>query len=201
MESNRQQSVELCGFDYLQALLICLEIVPQYLHLAPLPSQAQWEGMHHFGLPFYAERPADVQPQEIGAGCENPGEMAILTTRVLGCPDQYGTARPLTVDKPFQIGDGEWKCACSFGPLEERRTPVRYGAGADFIESLLDALSLARATYKTLVPTGWHARKSEDWLDCADFPFKIGRAFHIDMVGDLGPGAPDFTPSWLHPNE
>jgi len=33
--------------------------------------------------------------------------------------------------------------------------------------------------------------------DCADFPFKLGRAFHMDMVGDLGPGAPDFTPSWL----
>lgn len=193
----RRKNVESYGVDYIQALILCLQIVPSYLRLCPVAKRLHWHGMRHFGLPNHAERPADYQAPEIGAVQEYPGGMAILTTRTVGCLDQHGTAYPITLTlyKPFQVDDGEWKCAFSFGPLEEKRISVRYGIGADFIESLLDALSLARATYETFVPTGWHPKKSEDWLDCADLPFKIGRAFHTDIVGDLGPGAPDFTPS------
>lgn len=196
-DADRQRRVEICGVDYIQALLLCLEIVPQYLRLARLPSRARWHGMPHCGLPSHAERPPDFQPPEIGPAEANPGGMDVLTTRTLGHPDQHGAARPfaLTVYKPLQTREGEWKCAVSLGPSEEERLPVRYGVGADFIESLLDALRLARATYEALMPRGWHAKSARDWLDCADFPFKVGRAFHTDMVGDLGPGAPDFAPS------
>jgi hypothetical protein len=153
--------------------------------------------MPHCGLPSRAEQPADYQRPDIGSALENPGNLEVLATRSLGCPDPQGVTRALhfTVYKPLQTRDGQWSCAVSFGSEDDKRLPVRYGTGADFIESFLDALALARATYQTIVPKGWHPSKSEGLLNCDDFPFKMGRAFHTDMVGDLGPGAPDFFPS------
>ena len=197
-EPFRRKNAESYGVDFIQALLLCLQIVPSYLRLTPLLNRAHWQGMVHCGLPSHADLPADYQPPDIGLALENPGNLEVLATRSLGCPDPPGATRALTltVYKPLQAGDLQWSCAVSFGSTDDKRLPVRYGAGADFIESFLDALALARATYATMVPKGWHASKSERLLDCDDFPFKIGRAFHTNMVGDLGPGAPEFfTPS------
>src|SRR4051812_13626818 len=52
-----RENSEFWGGDFLQALLICLQMVPSYLRLAPLPNRAQWQGMHHCGLPSRAEQP------------------------------------------------------------------------------------------------------------------------------------------------
>lgn len=191
--------VEFVGVDFLQALLICLGIVPQYLRLAPLPHRAHWQGIHHCGLPSHAVRPADHQPPEIGPMEPNPGHLDILATRMLCFLDQYGAtyAIVLKVYKPFQTDDGKWRCAFSLCSDEGDKNPVRYGTGADFIESLLDALTLARATCEATAPTGWQASNFKDLLDCADFPYKIGRAFFTEPAKQTFPNMPDFSPSWL----
>jgi len=190
----RRKNPEMHGVDFLQALLLCLEIVPSYLRLTPLPNKAHWQGMHHCGFPSRAEQPADYRPPELGSALDNPGNLEVLATRSGGCPDAQGSTRALhlAVYKPLQMTDGSWHCAFSFAAEDDKLPPVRFGTGADFIEAFLDALALARATYQTMVPEGWDASKSETLLDCHDFPFRIGRAFHTDPVTPI-PGMPDFT--------
>ncbi len=193
---NIRKVAHAYGVDFLQALLLCLEILPSYLRLTPRPSQAHWQGMPHCGFPSHVEQPADYQPPDIGLASENPGNLEVLTTRLVGCPDPQGVVRALqlTVYKPLQTADGLWRCAFSFAVEDDKLPPVRYGTGEDFIEAFLDALALARATYETMVPKGWEAPQPETLLDCLGFPYKIGRAFYTDP-GKPFPGMPDFFPS------
>jgi len=91
------------------------------------------------------------------------------------------------------MGDGTWKCAYSFDPVDG--TSIRFGTGADSIESILDAPSLARVTYDSMIPHGWRPAKTEDLLDCDDLPYKSGRSYFIDSVASHDPDMPDPTPS------
>lgn len=94
--------------------------------------------------------------------------------------------------KPIQVGEGAWKCGYSFDPLNG--TSIRFGTGVDSIESLLDALTLARITYESMIPHGWRATKTDELLDCDDLPYKSGRAYLIDPVARHEPDKLDFTP-------
>lgn len=192
-----RKNVDIAGADFIQTLLLCLATVPEALRLE-LGSRASWQGMSDCGLPQCAQaaRPAFSLPPDIPPLEKTTRRLETLTKRVLGSPDEAGLehALLLTIYKPFQVDDDAWKCAFSFGPSESAL--VRFGVGADFVEAFLDALALARIAYEATVPNGWKASESEGLFDCADFPYKIGRSYWTDTVGDLGPGAPDFTPSW-----
>ncbi|UQA56731.1 DUF6968 family protein [Polyangium aurulentum] len=186
-----QRVNHIAGVDYIQAVLCCLEVARGYIE-HPKEQRSSWQGMSHSGLPRHAEKPASYQPPAIPPPEASPGNLEVLTTRRLGCPNEGGVEQELilTVYKPLEAEGGTWKCGFSFGPTES--AAIRYGVGADFIEALLDALALARVTFEAMVPTGWVASESDALRDCADFPYKIGRSFGMDRVGDLGPGAPEF---------
>ena len=116
--------------------------------------------------------------------------MDVLTTRMLGYPDESGVEREilLTVFMPFKAEGEIWKCGFTFGAPEN--APIRYGVGADLIEALLDGLAKARATFEGTVPKGWVT--SGDLLDCSDLPYKIGRSFWTDPAPEI-PDMPDFS--------
>jgi hypothetical protein len=116
--------------------------------------------------------------------------MDVLTTRRLGYPDANGVQGelPLSIFVPFKAEGEMWKCGFTLGPPESE--PIRYGVGADFLEALLDCLAMARAMFEGKVPKGW--APSGELLDCTDLPYKIGRSFFTDLVGELPPGSPDF---------
>jgi hypothetical protein len=188
---SNQRLMHAYGVDYLQALLGCLSVARGYIE-HPEEQRSSWQGMFHSGLPLHEEKPASYQPPDVPSPEANPGNLEVLTTRRLGYPDEGGVERDLilTVYKPFQAEGETWKCGFSFGPPES--ASIRYGVGADFIEALLDAFALARVTFEAMVPKGWVAPESEGLHDCADLPYKVGRSFGTDMVGDLGPDAPEF---------
>jgi hypothetical protein len=183
-----RENVDMAGADFLQALLLCLAIVPHALRLE-LRTRAHWQGMRDCGLPRSAEnpegeQPPSYQPPDIPPPEPNPGDLRILSTRRLGLPAEHGVERALllTIFKPIQAESETWKCAFAFGPTEGAQ--VRYGIGADFIEALLDALALARVVYEAMVPERSVAPGREELLDCADFPYKIGRSYWTDLRGD-----------------
>jgi hypothetical protein len=169
------------GIDSLQAILDCLGAARAYIE-HPTEERTSWQGMSHSGLPWRSARPEGYQKPQIPALEKNPGDLDVLGTRKVACPDQNGatSALVLTVYKPTQMGDETWKCAYSFEPLDGGS--IRYGTGADYIESFLDALTLARVTYDSMLPEGWRASETEDLLDCAYFPYKVGRAFFKDPI-------------------
>ena len=103
---------------------------------------------------------------------------AVLATRKLGHLDDAGVERQaiFTLYVPFQESDA-WKCGFAFDPWPD--TLVHYGVGSDAIEAMLDALASARIVFESMTPAGWTA--SDDLLDCADFPIKVNRAFHINL--------------------
>lgn len=179
-----RKNVDIAGADFLQAFLLCLAIVPEALRLE-LRSRTSWQGMSACGLPQRAEeaRPAVRSALDLPALEEAPASLETLTTRMLGCPDANGVERSLllTIYKPFQADDEAWKCGFALGPPENAR--VRFGTGADFIEAFLDAVTLARIAYEAMVPRGWSPSEPEGLLDCADFPYKIGREFWTNDIG------------------
>jgi hypothetical protein len=167
------------GVDVIQAFLHCLVIARLYFETTSWSMGAHWQGIRDCGLPATGEAPSPPQPSEIPPPENNPGDLEIFTARRLVRPDESGTEMELvlTVFKPFQADGETWKCGFAFGSYEI--APIRYGIGADFIEAMLDALSLARVMYATMVPLGWVPSESGGLLSCADLPFKIGRSFWI----------------------
>jgi hypothetical protein len=181
------------GVDFIQAFVLCLNVARIWFENTAPFGRAHWQGVLGCGLPSRGgeeEKPVLLGPADIPPTDVNPGNMDVLTTRVLGYPDESGVARELvlTVFVPFKAGGESWKCGFTFGPPEN--APIRYGVGADLIEALLDSFAMARATFEGMVPKGWGS--SGDLLDCADLPYKIGRAFWTDPSPEI-PGMPDFS--------
>jgi|GEM_PF-1701163 len=182
------------GIDFIQCFLCAVEVAYGYLLGSDLRKRAHWQGVQHCGLPWRSERPEGHQEPQIPALEEKPSDLDVLGTRKLAFPDQNGVTSKvvLIVYKPTPMGDGTWKCAYSFDPLDG--TSLRFGTGADCLESILDALALARVTYGSMIPHGWQPSKTEDLLDCDDLPYKSGRGYFIDL-SLLDPDMPDFRPS------
>lgn len=170
------------GIDFIQCFQCAVEVARGYLLGSTLRKRAHWQGVQHCGLLWRSERPEGYQNPQIPALEEKPSDLDVLGTRKVACPDQNGGTSKvvLIVYKPAQQGDGTWKCAYSFDPLDG--TSIRFGTGVDYIEAILDALTLARITYDSMIPHGWHASKTEDLLDCDDLPYKSGRSYFIDPV-------------------
>jgi hypothetical protein len=180
------------GVDFIHAFVTCLRIARIYLENTRPFGRAHWQGMLGCGLPSPAEKPASLGPADIPPPEGTAGNMAVLTTRMLGYPDESGVEREillLTVFVPFKAEGEVWKCGFTFGSPENG--PIRYGVGADFIEALLDGLAGARATFEGEVPKGWVP--SGELLDCADLPFKIGRSFWTNPTGGPPQDMPDFS--------
>ena len=170
------------GVDFMQSFLGAVDVAYCYLLGPTLRKRSHWQGMKHCGLPWRSERPEGHQEPQIPALEEKPADLEVLGTRKLAFPDQNGATSKvvLTVYKPTQMGDGTWKCAYSFDPVDG--TSIRFGTGADCIESVLETLSLARVTYDSMIPHGWRASKTVDLLDCDDLPYKSGRAYFIEAL-------------------
>lgn len=170
------------GVDFIQSFLGAVDIAHSYLLGPTLRKRAHWQGVKHCGLPSRSERPEGHQEPQIPALEEKPAVLDVLGTRKLAFPDQHGVTSKvvLSVYKPTPMGDGTWKCAYSFDPLDG--TFVRFGTGVDCLESILDALALARVTYDSMIPHGWQPSKTEDLLDCDDLPYKSGRGYFIDPI-------------------
>jgi len=185
-----RKGVDLAGVDFIQALVSCLEVARAYLESTALSGRAHWQGMLDCGLPSFAERPAALHPASIPAPDGKAGDMNVLTTRRLGYPDENGIQREtiLTVFVPFKAEGEVWKSGFTFGPSAD--APIQYGVGADFLEALLDGLAMARTAFEGRVPKGWVPLGG--LLDCTDLPYKDGRSFATDLVGELPPGSPDF---------
>jgi hypothetical protein len=164
------------GPDIIGAVVHALAYSRLYAETMSWWNSAHWQGVSGCGLPASGEQVPAHQPPQVPPPEVNPGNLAVFATRTLGRPDDSGIEieSTLTTFTPSQV-DGVWKCAFTFGPPEG---PVRHGSGADFIEALLDALSLARVTYESTVPEGW-APRGEGLLTCADLPVKIGRSFWV----------------------
>jgi hypothetical protein len=130
------------------------------------------------GLPTASTEPVNTRANTRILANEDAPRLAVLMTRKLGHLDDAGVDRQavFTLYVPFQKPDG-WKCGFSFDPWPD--TLVRYGEGSDAIEALLDALAAARCVFDSMTPAAWIV--SDDLLDCADFPIKINRAFHINL--------------------
>ena len=185
-----RKGVDGAGVDFLQAFVECVKIARIYLESTALFGRAHWQGMLDCGLPSYGARPASWAPPDIPPPASNPGNMDVLTTRVVGYPDESGAERELllTVFVPFEAEDKTWKCGFTFGP--PLNAPLRYGVGADFIEAFLDCVAMARATFEGTAPKGWI--RSGGLYDLCDLPYKIGRSFWTDPGGEI-PGMPDFS--------
>jgi hypothetical protein len=167
------------GVDFLQALLSCLEVARGYVE-HPSEERTHWQGMPHSGLPWHAKKPSSYEAPDVPAPETAPPGLEPLTTRKLGIPGEDGmlTSLLLTIFIPRPGKDGIWHCAFSFSQSEAAL--VRYGVGADLIEALLNALSLARATYETMIPRGWVAPESGELLGSLSLPYNIGRAYWIE---------------------
>lgn len=176
------------GIDFIQAFVECLKVSRNWLESMSPFRQAHWQGVPGCGLPGLAERPASLGPADIPPPEGAAGPMNVLTTRILGYPDEGGVEKELLliIFTPFKAeGETMWKCGFTFGPPEN--APIRYGVGVDLIEAILDVLAKARATFEGIVPKGW--KPSEDMLDCADLPFGIERSFWTDLSSEPPPGS------------
>jgi hypothetical protein len=178
------------GIDFIQAFVESLKVARIWFENTAPFDRAHWQGVPGCGLPSRGEKPASLGPADIPPPDGTAGNMDVLTTRMLGYPNESGaeTELLLTVFMPFKVEGEIWKCGFTFGP--PTIAPIRYGVGADLIEALLDGLAMARATFEGTVPKGWRA--SGDILDCADLPYKIGRSFWTDLTGEPPPDMPDF---------
>ncbi|UQA56221.1 DUF6968 family protein [Polyangium aurulentum] len=172
-----RRNVVARGVDFIQAFLHCLVIARSYMETTQGSGSLRWQGMRDCGLPESGD--SSCPPLEIPATEDDPGGLEILATRKLGIPDENGLVREavLVVYRPLQESADRWRCGFAFGPDEVAR--VRYGTGADAIEALLDALSLARTAFDTMVPKGWAPSEEAELLDCSDLPCKIGRSFRV----------------------
>lgn len=185
---SNQRIIELRGIDFIEALLFCLKVARGYVQ-HPTEERTSWQGMDHMGLPWHVKMPEGYQPPDPPHAEANPGNLDVLATRRLGVPDDKGGVRELilTVYRPLAVNESTWKCAITFG--DGGREPVHYGAGADFIEALLDALATARTLYLRMVPSGWEAPESEGFQGVEFLPYKIGRAY-FTILGDDATDAP-----------
>jgi len=165
------------GVDWIQAFTVALRFARLYFETTNWSRTGHWHGMRHLGLPDSATDSPMHGPGEIPQLEKRIESLDVIATRPLGFPDENGGLREvvLTIYAPFVTQEGSWKCAFSFDPLDAGS--IRYGAGADFIEAFLDALAVARRVFESMIPAGWTG--SEDLFDCAAFPIKSGRAFHI----------------------
>ncbi len=197
IERLSEKTIPSGGIDFIQCFLGAVEVARGYLLGSDVGRRAHWQGVQHCGLQWRSERPEGHQEPQIPALEEKPADLDVLGTRNVPCPDQNGVTSKvvLIVYKPIQMGDGTWKCAYSFDPVDG--TSIRFGTGADCIESILETLALARVTYDSMIPHGWRASKTEDLLDCDDLPYKSGRAYFKDPAAYHDPDMPDFRPSWL----
>ncbi|HRI68244.1 MAG TPA: hypothetical protein PK156_28640 [Polyangium sp.] len=170
------------GIDFIQCFLGAVEVAYGYLLGSKLRKLAHWQGVQHCGLPWRSEKPEGHQEPQIPPLEERPGNLEVLGTRKLAFPDQNGVTSKvvLIVSKPTPMGDGTWKCAYSFDPLDG--TSIRFGTGVDYMESILETLALARVTYDSMIPHGWQPSKTVELLDCDDLPYKSGRAYFIDPI-------------------
>lgn len=183
-----RKAVYVSGVDFIQAFLGCLEVARGYLEGTDLGGRAHWQGMLDCGLPWRAERPASLAPVNISPPEGTPGTMDVLATRRLSYPDQHGGEQELLliVFVPFESQDTTWKCGIRFGP--PLSSAIYVGAGADYVEALLDGLSIARAIFEGKIPNGWEPEG--DLHTCSDLPYRVGRSFWKDPVGTL-PDEPD----------
>jgi len=167
------------GVDFLHTLLVSLRMARTFLESTVFHGRTQWQGMQDCGLPSSTDQPtsSDARCQVNVEDDENGATKPVLATRTLGYPDENGIERevPLTVFEPFATKRGYWKCEFALEPI--LHASGQYGVGADCIEAFLDALAKARAAYENALPPTW--KGSDDLLDCADLPIKIGRSFHI----------------------
>jgi hypothetical protein len=101
----------------------------------------------------------------------------VLSELTVGFPDSSGVEylRPLFVFHPERIDDAHWKCGFAFDTKDT--SPVRYGAGDDWIHALLDAAAMVRVVYDATVPRG--SKTSED-VGLGLLPYKVGRDYFID---------------------
>ncbi len=162
------------GVDWIQAFTYSLEYARLYFE-SQWSYTGHWQGMGHLGLPdSIEEMPVHAVPElpRLEAMRE---PLVVQAKRKLGFPGEDGGVREVTLllYSPFLKEDGSWKCAFSFDPIDAGS--IRYGTGADVIESFLDALAAARRVFESMIPTGW--TKPDDLLSCANFPIKHGRAF------------------------
>ncbi len=166
------------GGDFLGALLQALGFARMYLEYARPTQGGHWQGLHDFGLPCREEKPSTYQPVEIPSLEPLRDDAPVLATRDLACPDENGVERAITftVFVPYEAADGSWMCGFTFEALPV--PAVFHGKGADFIEALLDACSIARLVFESKVPKGW--MMTLDLLNCFDFPYKIGRSYRDD---------------------
>ncbi len=187
------------GVDVIQCFVGSVHVARGYLMGSDLAERAHWKGMRDCGLPWHVERPIEYEPPQLPPLEINSDHLAVLATRLLECPDEL--SRELSIRLTFYTPQQEdrdiWKCAFSLSPSGFERPPVRYGVGADFIESFLDALTLARVTYEALIPKGWTGTDGVDFGSCYDFPYKIGREYFTEPSRYSNPDMPDFWPSWM----
>jgi hypothetical protein len=183
-----QRIVRRAGSDFIQALMCCLEAAAAYIERPDEP-RSYWQGLSHCGLPRRAPKPASYSAPSIPAPEPNPGTLDVLTTRQINYRDESGAEREalLTMFRPSETHGGTWLCGVAFGPSQT--APVRYCVGADAIEAILNALAIARLLFEAMAPNGESPPGS---VGCGDLPYCMGRSYYIDMVGDLGPEAPDF---------
>lgn len=183
---ENRRSITLRGPDCISALLACLVVARGYVE-HPSEERTSWQGLSHSGLPWHNEIPHDYQPPQIPAFEKNEGNLDILATSRVGVPHGDDIRELiLTVYRPICTERGSWKCAFAFGTATNE--PVRYGLGVDFLESLLDALAMARVTYETMIPLKWEPPKSSE-LDCVRFwPYKVDRAYSIERAGSSAMG-------------
>lgn len=161
------------GPDFLGAIVHGLAFARLFLETMPWWASSQWQGLHDCGLPASGEKVPAHPLRQVPLEEPNPGGLVALSARTLGRPSDNGeTSLTLLVFEPLQDGNG-WKCPFAFGTSDG---PIRYGYGVDYIESLLDALSLSRVIYEADVPKEWEPH-SPGLLGCADFPVKVGRSF------------------------
>ena len=159
------------GVDWIQAFTVALRFARLYFETTKWSRTGHWQGMQHLGLPDSTNESPGGDSTEIPKLEERSGTLDALTTRRLA----FSSEIELTIYRPFAAPDGSWKCAFSFDPIDAGL--IRYGTGADFIESLLDTLATARCVFEQMNPSG--STGSDELLDCVDFPIKRGRVFRI----------------------
>lgn len=188
----RPQVVYGVGIDFLHAFVECLRVARLHFETFERWRRLHWEGMRDCGMPSFARGPASVGSNATPPPVPSEGKLGVLSTRSVGYRDEAGVERQreLTVFAPLRADDNGWRCGFTFEPLPH--ASVRYGAGADFIEALLDALALARTVYDTTIAT--RRDGNEELLDCDDFPYKTGRSFWMSSSGEQ-PADPSETPT------
>lgn len=165
------------GVDWIQAFTVALRFARLYFETTKWSSTGHWQGMRHLGLPDSAAQLPMHESSEIAQLEKRSRALDVLATRRIELPSENVGSREITliICSPFLTEAGSWKCAFTLDPIDGDL--IRHGMGADFIEAFLDALAAARRVVESMIPAGWTG--ADDLFDCADFPIKSGRAFHI----------------------